>query len=126
MLDPVYGRYIAASTASLGVDFGVFMATLSIGVPSAAAAAFGYVAGVVCHWLLSSRAVFVGRIADVGASRHRQQGLFVASALVGLAITSTIVGVGTSYGFDPRVAKFVAIVVSFQATYLLRQKVVFS
>jgi putative flippase GtrA len=126
MTDPVYARYIAASTAALAVDFGLFMAILALGAPSAAAAALGYVAGIICHWLVSSRAVFTGRVAEAGASRHRQQALFVASGLVGLAVTAAIVGTGTHYGLDARVAKLVAIVVSFQATYLLRQKVVFT
>jgi putative flippase GtrA len=126
VLDPVYCRYVAVSAASLGVDFSLFMTALSIGAPSALAAAFGYLSGVICHWLLSSRAVFIGRIADPGTSRHRQQALFLGSALVGLAITSAIVGLGTFYGLDPRLAKLVAVVVSFQTTYLLRQKVIFS
>lgn len=126
MLDRVYVCYIAASAASLAVDFGLFIAALSIGIPSAAAAACGYVAGIICHWLLSSRAVFVGRVAEQGSSRHRQQALFLGSAMVGLAITAAIVGLGTRFGLDPRIAKLVAILVSFQATYLLRQKVVFS
>lgn len=126
MLDTVYARYILASAASLAVDFGLFIVLLSIGSPSAAAAALGYVAGIAAHWLLSSRAVFVGRVADAGTSRQRQQAMFFGSALLGLAITSAIVGAGSHFGLDPRVAKLVAIVVSFQVTYLLRQKVVFS
>ena len=48
------------------------------------------------------------------------------SALVGLAITTGIVGVGSRYGLDPRIAKGIAIVVSFQATYVIRKKVVFA
>jgi len=58
MLDQVYTRYVGASVVSLGVDFALFMATLSLGVPPALAAATGYIAGVVCHWAISSRLVF--------------------------------------------------------------------
>jgi putative flippase GtrA len=126
VLDQVYTRYVAASAVSLGVDFAIFMASMSIGVPPAIAAACGYVVGIASHWLISSRLVFVGNVAASGASRRHQQGLFVLSALVGLGITTGIVGLGTRYGFDPRVAKGVAIVVSFQATYVLRKKVVFA
>ena len=57
--------------------------------------------------------------------RHRQKLLFVGSALVGLAITTAIVGVGTAMGLDPRLAKLAAILVSFQTTYLLRRHIVF-
>lgn len=126
MLDQVYLRYVAASAASLGVDFAIFMLALSAGVPPALAAACGYMVGIICHWLLSSRMVFVGQVAEDSTTRRNQQALFVLSALVGLGITTGIVGLGSRYGLDPRVAKGIAIVVSFQATYVLRKKVVFA
>ena len=126
MLDRIYTRYLGASAASLGVDFATFMAALSAGVPPALAAAFGYAAGILCHWLISSRIVFVGRVAADSPGRRQQQALFLLSALVGLGITTAIVGLGSRYGIDPRIAKGIAIVVSFQATYVLRKKVVFA
>ena len=52
--------------------------------------------------------------------------MFVVSAFVGLGITTAIVGLGSRQGLDPRIAKAVAIAVSFQATYLLRRRVVFA
>ena len=126
MPDQVYLRYVGASAVSLGVDFSVFMAALSVGVPPALAAACGYIVGIVCHWLISSRMVFVGQVAEDSATRRHQQALFVLSALVGLGITTAIVGLGSRYGLDPRIAKAIAIVVSFQATYVIRKKVVFA
>jgi putative flippase GtrA len=126
LLDQVYLRYILASAVSLGVDFAVFMMALSLGVPPALAAACGYIVGIVSHWLISSRMVFVGQVAESAAGRRQQQALFLISALVGLGITTGIVGIGTWYGLDPRIAKGIAIVVSFQATYVLRKKVVFA
>lgn len=126
MLEPVYLRYVAASGAALGVDFALFMAAMALGLAPAPAAAFGYVMGVLCHWLLSTRLVFVGHVAQSPASRWQQQAMFVGTALVGLAITTGIVGVGSRYGLDPRIAKIAAIGVSFQVTYLLRKKVVFA
>ena len=48
------------------------------------------------------------------------------SRMIGLAITSAIVGIGTHIGLDPRLAKLGAIAVSFQTTYLLRRAVVFA
>ena len=126
ILDQIYTRYVGASVVALGVDFCVFMAALSIGVPPALAAACGYVAGILCHWLISSRMVFTAQLSETLGGRRQQQGLFVLSALVGLGITTGIVGLGSRYGLDPRIAKAVAIVVSFQATYLLRRKLVFA
>jgi putative flippase GtrA len=126
MLDQLYTRYVGASVAALGVDFAVFMAAMSLGMSPAPAAACGYMAGIVCHWIISSRVVFVGAVAADATGRRQQQALFFLSALVGLGITMGIVGLGSRYGLDPRLAKGLAIVVSFQATYVLRKKVVFA
>ena len=86
---------------------------------------YSYGAGIAAHWLLSSRAVFVGNVAPGGLARTRQKALFVASAMVGLALTIAIVWIGTASGSDPRMAKLAAIVVSFAATWLLRARIVF-
>jgi putative flippase GtrA len=126
MLDQVYTRYIGASVVSLAVDFGLFMIALTLGMPPALAAATGYVSGIATHWAISSRLVFAAQVADSATGRRQQQAMFVLSALVGLGITTGIVGLGSRYGLDPRIAKVVAVVVSFQATYVLRRKLVFA
>lgn len=118
-------RYGLASVAALAIDLGTFLALLATGLAAAAASALGYSIGIVTHWLISSRAVFVGRVADRGPDRTRQKALFVGSALVGLALTTLIVGTGEQAGFDPRLAKLVAIAASFAATWLLRSRIVF-
>lgn len=118
-------RYVLASVGALAVDMGCFLALLTAGMWAAGASALAYGAGILAHWLLSSRAVFVGSVAMQGARRTRQKALFVASAMVGLALTTAIVWTGDNAGIDPRLAKLVAIAVSFAATWLLRSKVVF-
>ena len=118
-------RYGVASVAALAIDMGTFLALLSLQFAAAPASAIGYSIGIVTHWLISSRAVFVETVAERGPQRTRQKALFVGSALVGLALTTLIVGAGDLAGLDPRVAKLFAIGVSFLATWLLRSKVVF-
>lgn len=118
-------RYGLASAGALAVDIGLFLALLSLGMWAAAASAIGYGAGIVAHWLLSSRAVFVGKVAERGLARMRQKGLFLGSALIGLGVTTAIVWTGDSAGFDPRLAKLAAMVVSFAITWLLRSRMVF-
>ncbi|WP_324261711.1 GtrA family protein [Altererythrobacter sp. H2] len=118
-------RYGLASVAALAVDIGLFLLLLAAGLAAAPASALGYSLGIVTHWLISSRAVFVGRVAERGPDRTRQKALFVGSALVGLALTTAIVGAGELAGFDPRLAKILAIAVSFAATWLLRSRIVF-
>ena len=118
-------RYILASVGALAVDMGTFLALLSASVPPVAASALGYAAGIVVHWLLSSRKVFADHVASGGMERTRQKAMFVISALIGLGVTMLIVGATSSAGLDPRAAKLVAIVVSFAVTWLLRKRVVF-
>ena len=119
-------NYLLASGLALGSDAGLFLLLLDAGLPPMAASAVGYCAGILVHWLVSSRLVFADGAAARGTGeRHRQKLLFVGSALIGLAITTAIVGTGTALGLDPRLAKLAAIIVSFQTTYLLRRHIVF-
>ncbi|MBB6124560.1 GtrA family protein [Sphingobium subterraneum] len=121
-----YARYVAASAAALCLDIGLFLLMLRVGVPPIAASSIGYSAGLVLHWIISSRLVFSGAAARDARQRTQQKGLFIASAMIGLAITSAIVGIGTHFGLDARLAKLGAIAVSFQATWMLRRSVVFA
>ncbi|MHA6332278.1 GtrA family protein [Qipengyuania sp. CAU 1752] len=123
--DIVLVRYLLASVGALAVDIGSFLALLAGSVPAVLASAIGYSLGILAHWLLSSRTVFTGRVAERGAGRTRQKALFVGSALAGLALTTAIVGMGELAGIDPRIAKLLAVGASFALTWLLRSKVVF-
>jgi putative flippase GtrA len=119
-------NYLLASVLALGSDAALFLLLLDSALSPMAASAVGYCAGILVHWLVSSRLVFADGAAARGTGeRHRQKMLFVGSALVGLAVTTAIVGTGSALGLDPRLAKLAAIVVSFQTTYLLRRHIVF-
>lgn len=119
-------RYLAASAVALAFDMGSFLLLLAVGVAAAPASALSYSLGILVHWFISSRAVFVSGVADRGPARTRQKALFVVSALVGLALTAGIVGLGSAIGVDPRLAKIAAVGVSFVATWLLRARIVFA
>jgi putative flippase GtrA len=119
-------RYVIVSVGALAVDMGVFLALLQGGMASTVAAAVGYSVGIVTHWLLSSRKVFQDRVSDRGTrERTQQKAMFVVSALLGLVVTMSIVGVGEAIGVDPRIAKLMAIGISFMLTYLLRNLLIF-
>ena len=118
-------RYGFASAAALASDMATFLLLLSMQMTAAPAAALAYGLGIVTHWLLSSRAVFTDTVAQRGPQRTRQKALFLGSAFVGLGLTTLVVGGADMMGFDPRLAKLVAIAVSFAATWLLRSKIVF-
>lgn len=119
-------RYVIASAGALGVDFGTYLALLALGLYAPVAAAMSYSLGIAAHWLMSSRAVFVGDVAEGGMARARQKALFVGSALVGLGLTTSIVWGGEIAGLDPRLGKLVAIGASFVVTWVLRSQVVFA
>lgn len=125
-LPATYLRYIAVSAVALGVDVALFLGAIALGAPAALAAAGGYIVGIAAHWALSSRAVFGAQLAAPGVRRRQQQALFIGSALVGLALTTGIVGIAEAAGLDPRLAKLAAIAISFQTTYLLRRRIVFA
>lgn len=121
-----YARYVMASALALAADLALFMLLLNMSVPPVPASAAGYSLGLIVHWFISSRFVFGHQGTIFLSRRRRQKALFVASALIGLTITSIIVGLGSHMGLDPRLAKLCAIAVSFQTTYLLRRTVVFA
>ena len=124
--DRIFVLYVLASVCALAVDVGSFLALMAAGLSATLASAIGYSLGIVSHWLLSSRTVFTGRVADRGsAERTRQKALFVGSALAGLALTTAIVGGAELSAIDPRAAKLVAIGASFLLTWVLRSRVVF-
>lgn len=118
-------RYLAASVGALAVDVGAFLGLMALGMAAGPASAAGYSLGIAAHWLLSSRAVFSDTVAERGRGRTVQKGLFVISALAGLALTTAIVTMADRAGIDPRLAKLAAIAASFTLTYILRARVVF-
>ena len=122
----VFLRYVAVSVGALAADMTIFLLLLNAGVSSVASSAVGYSVGILAHWILSSRKVFQDRVSERGTSeRTQQKAMFVMSALLGLATTMAIVGFGEWIGLDPRLAKFVAIGISFLLTYLLRNVLIF-
>ena len=118
-------RYIGASVIALAADVSTFLLLLQLGVFAAGASAASYSLGILVHWLVSSRKVFHDSVASHGIERTKQKAMFVVSALIGLALTTAIVGAGDLTGVDPRLAKLVAIVASFTLTWVLRNKIIF-
>ena len=118
-------KYLLASAIALAVDVGAFLLLLSLGLAAAASSALGYSLGIVTHWLISSRKVFADTVAAGGGARTIQKAGFIASALMGLSLTTLIVGLGDAAGIDPRLAKLVAIGVSFTSAWLVRSRIVF-
>lgn len=126
LLQVTFLRYVGASAVALVGDVALFNLLLVSGWWPAVAAAASYAAGIVIHWLISSRLVFVEGARTAGRDRVRQKGLFLGSAFVGLGLTVAIVWAGDAAGIDANLAKLAAIGVSFVATYILRKTLVFA
>ena len=126
LMQVTFLRYVGASAIALAGDMALFNLFLAAGWVSPAAAAASYAAGIVIHWLISSRLVFVEGARTAGFDRVRQKGLFLGSAFVGFGLTVAIVWAGDTAGFDANLAKLAAVGVSFVATYVLRKTLVFA
>jgi putative flippase GtrA len=120
-----FARYFASSAAALCVDSTIFFVLIAIGAPAGPASALAYAVGILAHWLITSRAVFVAEVAERGPARTRQKFFFVLSALAGLAVTTGIVSVGASMGANLVLTKGIAVAVSFTVNWLLRRFLVF-
>jgi len=117
-------RYLLASIISLAFDVSLFMVLVAFLVEPGWASALGYSAGIVIHWMISSRFVFPGK-ARIGGALQLQRLGFITTAILGLGITVAIVSWLTELGFLPVVAKGSAVFVSFFAVYLTRKFGVF-
>lgn len=117
-------RYLLASIVSLAFDVALFMVLVAFASDPGWSSAAGYSAGIVIHWLISSSFVFPGKTRE-GAALQLQRVGFIATAILGLGITVSIVSWLTDLGTLPVIAKGAAVFVSFFAVYLTRKFGVF-
>lgn len=115
--------YSLVSVAALVLDFLVFQSLASSGVLPAMAAVAGYGVGMVLHYTISVRFVFANATRK---SRRRTFFEFALSGLVGLAMTTAVVALATTWlALPPLAAKAIAVIVSFVTVFWLRSTIVF-
>ncbi|HEX7876832.1 MAG TPA: GtrA family protein [Sphingobium sp.] len=114
-------RYLLASICALCSDMLLFLALLRLDLHPAAAAFAGYATGLLVHWLISIRFVFVA----AEPPTHAQRIGFVVSALIGMGITLALVSGLTVAGVAPAIAKLASVPVSFLTVYAIRKYGVF-
>ena len=117
-----FTRYLVASIIALCGDMLLFLGLLQADVSPAAAGFAGYAGGLVLHWMISIRFVFT----PSERATHGQRLGFVASAVIGLAITTGLISGLSATGLAPALAKLVAVPVSFLSVYAIRKYGVFS
>jgi len=123
-----FAGYIAVSGAALCVYFSIYWVLLNIMPYAFAAAAGGYVCGVVTHYLMSSRIVFRHRFDKRGLVEEAPAvAKFFAAGFSGLVVTAVVVGVlADVMGFHPLFAKICAAGCSFIVVFLSLRLFVFN
>lgn len=122
---PQLSRYAIVSALALGLDFSVFIGVnQALSMPTLAGVV-GYACGIVLHYFLSRYYVFNAQVSR--KSSHRMFGEFVASGLVGLAVTAGVIAFATGVlGLAPIVAKILAAGASFIGVFAIRRTIVFA
>lgn len=113
-------RYVLTAGAAAVVDVGGFVLLTGAGMALLPAAVLSFAAAAVVNYLLTSRFVFAR-----GASA-RGFGLFLAGALVGLAINVgvTVLAV-TELGLPAGAAKLLGVGIAFLANFAINAGIVF-
>lgn len=118
-------RYSVVSAMAFALDVSVFLSLANSGVPAALAGVTGYVMGMLLHYSMSARFVFKRRAVDKSDARLFTE--FVASGIVGLAVTVAVIWVAVgAFQMSALAAKVLAAALSFAAVFALRRTVVFA
>lgn len=118
-------RYAVISAVALIVDFSIFIGITSTGASASLAAAAGYSAGLILHYILSI--CFVFDAARTGKPHGRLFMEFAFSGVAGLVTTVAIVTLAVqAFGLSAGMAKVCAVGMSFAMTFALRRYLVFA
>jgi putative flippase GtrA len=121
----VFFRYLIVSAFALVIDYGSYLAILAIDKENPPIiAAISYLIGLFAAYLLSIKKVFKkGWLAN---SRYIESILFFLSGLMGAVISYISAEIYlTRFGQNLKIAKLVAVVISFLIIYLIRKKIIF-
>jgi putative flippase GtrA len=118
-------RYGLASTLALACDVAIYALALRMPTAPAAAGALGYATGLLVHYALSSGWVFPDRTGERRILPTFAK--FAASGLMGLIMTTAVIGLLTETGMSSAfVAKAVAVALTYFAVFLVRRRYVFA
>jgi putative flippase GtrA len=117
--------YTVVSAIAWLVDVAVlYFAAMSLGMPHYLSAAIGYTVGLLVHYLLSVRFVFVYRKM---AGQWRSEALvYLLTGLLGVVLSAAIVHAGSLLGLPLIISKVIATVITFVAVFAVRKIVLFT
>jgi putative flippase GtrA len=119
-------RYVLISGAAFALDLGLFLLLLGYDVSPVSASVAGYLCGTQLHWLLSTRLVFAAGLRQDRPARRRQQGLFFASAAVGVTCNAGMVAASEALMIPLLIGKLAAIGTSFVLVLVVRATIIFA
>jgi putative flippase GtrA len=118
--------YLAVSASALVADVTIYRFALMLLPTAAAAAAVGFVFGVVTHYAVSSRLLFTDILkARGGAAEAPVLGQFFLAGFTGLIVTTSVVWVVADLGgYHPMIAKAGAVTLSFASVFAVLRALV--
>jgi putative flippase GtrA len=118
--------YLAVSASALVADVTVYRFALMVMPIAAAAAAVGFVFGVITHYAVSSRLLFTDILkARGGAAEAPVLGQFFLAGCTGLVVTTSVVWLLADVGgYHPMLAKACAVALSFASVFAVLRALV--
>lgn len=117
--------YLAVSALAWLVDVAVlYFAAMQLDMPHYLAAAVGYLVGLLVHYVLSVRYVFVYR--RMAGQWRTELLIYLLSGLLGVALSAGIVHVGSLLGLRLIISKLIATGVTFIAVFGVRKIALFT
>ncbi len=124
-MSKTFAAYLSVSALCLLLDYALYLSLLFV-LPPVPAGVISYATAAVLHYILSKRHVFTGGGTWLDGKPHAELALYIASAVLGSAMTAgTLWVVHDVWNVPARAAKVFAIATSFFAVYGFRKYVIF-
>jgi len=119
-----FALFAAVGLSGVSVNAGVMRAALSLGCPPLAASLLASLGAMGSNFFLNDRVTWRGR-ARTGSDRRAQVIRYFAIAIVGIAITSTVMETGRGLGLSPILSQVAGVAVSSVLSFLLHNRFTF-
>jgi putative flippase GtrA len=117
-------RYTGVNLFACVVDVSIFLLLNHLIAAPTIASCIGYACGIVFNYHLTKHFVFHGHATNKSGRRLFME--FMATGLVGLALTALMTGLGVHYlGLTPELSKLISLLTCFVVLYFMRAWLVF-
>lgn len=117
-------RYTGVNLLACVIDVSIFLLLNQLIQAPTIASCVGYACGIVFNYHLTKHFVFHGHATNKSDRRLFME--FMATGLVGLALTALMTGLGVHYlGLTPELSKLISLLTCFVVLYFMRAWLVF-